>query len=175
MNLGFKESFKRNDYCGLVNTDMFFGKDWLKNLVKHASENIVVNATHITPITGTHVITADLGIPTYNTFQLDKFNAFYDMLFEDKIITEEDRDGKWVNVATMPYLYHRKWWKQCGPWELQVILNHEYPTPDRRFWQRCSWQGAKFIQIRDSIVYHHERVERERKRPKGAEHLANER
>lgn len=175
MNLGFTEGFKRNDYCGLVNTDMFFGKDWLKNLMKHASENIIVNSTHITPIKGRHVITADLGIPTYETFDFDKFKTIYYCICKDEIITEEDRDGQWVNVATMPYLYHRKWWERCGPWELQVIEKHQYPTPDRRFWQRCSQAGAKFIMVRDSIVYHHEAVERKRKRPPGAEVLVSER
>ena len=171
MNRGFDYGFELNDYCGLVNTDQYFGKDWLINLVKYANENDIVNSTHITPIQGPHVITADLGIPEYGKFNMEKFNWMYEDLYEDKLETEEERGG-WLATNTMPYLIPKRFWEVAGPWEL--VLRHN-SSPDRRFFQRCKDAGAHFTMSRSSIVYHHEAVERRSgSRPKSAKNMTEE-
>lgn len=170
MNKGFDFGYSLNDYCGLVNTDMFFGKDWLLNLVKYAKPNEIVNSVHITPITGPHVVTANLGIPEYGKFNAKKFDELYIKLFDDRL-EGEDKRGGWMATNTMPYLIHKKFWQKAGPWELTIT---DRQTPDRRFFQRCKDAGAFFTMSHGSIVYHHEAVERRGKRPPGSEHMSNE-
>jgi len=167
MNLGFQVGFDYNDYCGLVNTDMYFGKDWLKNLVKYTSEDTIVNSVHITPISGPHVITANLGMTEFGKFDMEQFNQIYKREFEDKL-EHEDARGGWLATNTMPYLIPKKYWEAAGPWELTDIRNS---TPDRRFFQRCHDAGAKFTMAKGSIVYHAEGVERKGKRPNGTKHM----
>jgi len=171
MNTGFNYGFELNDYCGLTNTDQYFGKNWLINLVKYANEDDIVNSTHITPIRGPHVITADLGIPEYDKFNIDKFNQLYNMLYVDRLETEEERGG-WLATNTMPYLIPKKFWEIAGPWEL---LLEGSLSPDRRFFQRCKKAGAHFTMSRSSIVYHHEAVERRSgQRPEDAKNMTEE-
>lgn len=170
MNCGFFKAFELCDYAGLVNTDQYFGQDWLKYLVKYANENDIVNSQHITPIKGNHVITANLGIPEYGKFNMEQFNYIYSSIFKDELQTEDQRGG-WLNTNTMPYIFHKKFWDKAGPWELTGISNS---TPDRRFFQRCKDAGAYFTMSMGSIVYHHEAVERRGKRPVGAEYMVEE-
>jgi hypothetical protein len=171
MNRGFDYGFELNNYCGLVNTDMYFGKNWLLNLVKYANENDIVNSTHITPIQGLHVITANLGIPEYDKFNVDGFNHIYNKIFKDVLETEEQRGG-WLATNTMPYLIPKKFWEVAGPWELMLGANS---SPDRKFFQRCKDSGAHFTMSRSSIVYHHEAVERRSgKRPAEAKGMREE-
>ena len=171
MNKGFDYGFSLNNYCGLVNTDQHFGKDWLINLVKYANNNDIVNSTHITPIKGQHVVTADLGIPEYGKFNLEQFDKLYDELYIDVLETEEERGG-WLATNTMPYLIPKRFWKEAGPWEL--LLGKD-SSPDRRFFQRCKDAGAHFTMSRSSIVYHHEAVERRSgQRPDDAKNMEEE-
>jgi len=156
MNEGFDKGFELNEYAGLVNTDMYFGKGWLSGLVKHARPKEIVNSVHITRITGPHVVTADLGLPTYATFNMDRFNELYEELYADRIETETERGG-WLATNTMPYMIHRDVWAACGPWELNITNGQ---TPDRRFFQRCHEAGNTFTMSHSSVVYHHEAVER---------------
>jgi len=169
INTGFDYGFKINNYCGLVNTDQYFGKNWLINLMKYANENDIVNSVHITPIRGPHVITANLGIPEYGKFNMGEFNKIYEREYRDVLETEEQRGG-WLATNTMPYLIPKKYWEKCGPWDLTITKS----TPDRLFFERCHNAGAHFTMSHGSIVYHHEAVERTRKRPPGAEHMKNE-
>ena len=172
MNMGFDYGFSLNKYCGLVNTDQYFGKDWLLNLVKYATEDSIVNSTHITPINGPHVVTADLGVPEYGKFNIDGFNELYTKLYEDILQTEDDRGG-WLATNTMPYLIPKKFWEIAGPWEL--LLKTGEVSPDRRFFQRCKDAGAYFTMSRSSIVYHHEAVERRSgNRPIDAKNMSEE-
>jgi hypothetical protein len=170
MNAGFDKGFELNDYCGLVNTDQYFGEDWLVNLVKHATPDTIVNSVHISPIRGPHVITANLGIPEYGRFNMNKFNQIYNRVKKDLLETEHQRGG-WMSTNTMPYLIPKKFWQIAGPWELEPVMGGRHRFPDRRFFQRCKDAGAVFTMSHDSIVYHHEAVERRGKRPPGAEHL----
>lgn len=171
MNAGFTKGFELNEYCGLVNTDMHFGKDWLINLIKYASPTTIVNSVHITPIQGPHVITANLGVPEYGKFNMEKFNEIYSKAYKDVLETEMERGG-WLATNTMPYLIPKYFWEKAGPWEL--TLAGKAMPPDRRFFQRCKDAGAIFTMSHGSIVYHHEAVERRGKRPEGAEHLREE-
>jgi hypothetical protein len=101
---------------------------------------------------------------------MTKFNEMYDELYEDKLLTEEERGGR-VATNTMPYLFHRKYWYACGPWELEL---GKESSPDVRFFERCHKYGAKFTMSRSSICYHYEAVERRGKRPEGAEEMKEE-
>lgn len=170
MNDGFNYGFILNDYCGLVNTDMYFGKDWLKNLIKYATSKSIVNSTHISPIQGGNIITANFGIPEYGKFDMKAFQQMYKTLYKETLETEEERGG-WKNTNTMPYLIPKIFWDKAGPWELTGISGL---PPDKRFFQRCKDAGAKFTMSRSSIVYHHNAVERRGARPKGSEHMKNE-
>jgi len=168
MNSGWDAGYALNDYVAIVNTDMAFGRDWLLNLAKHTSEDVIPNSLHITPIVGPHVVTKDFGIPTHATFNMDDFNKLHDQLYSDKIETEAERGG-WRNCATMPYIVHRKWWDKCGPWRPQHIRGES--SPDQQFFERVHNAGAKYILVYDSICYHHEAVERRTSRPVGIERM----
>lgn len=176
MNDGFNYGFKLNDYCGLTNTDMYFGKCWLGNLVKYASEDLIVNSVHITPSQIPQHVQANLGIPEYGKFRIDEFNRLYKLLYKDTIVSEDDVEWpypheRWRNINSMPYLFHKKYWEKCGPWGLRHFGGL---TPDAMFFGRCSQAGAKFVRVNSSIVYHYEAVERTGRRPSGTENMAEE-
>lgn len=176
MNFGFGVGFESNPWVAIVNTDMAFGRDWLRNLVRRATdEDLIPNSTHLTPPDAGYrgaqdvgIFKANFGIPTAETFDLAGFWRRHDLLFEDRAISEVEAPGGWESCATFPYLLHRKWWERCGAWGLHFDGTE---APDRQFFRRCHDQGAQYLLCRDSIVYHHEAVERRGSRPPGAEHL----
>jgi len=178
MNYGFDIGLAANDRVVIVNTDMAFGRDWLKNLMRRAEDPAFIpNSLHITPVDagyaqaqGVGIIKGDYGIPTIETFDARGFNDMVASLYRDAAYHEHEVRGGWESCATFPYVLHRKWWDRCGPWELE--LGGQVEAPDRRFFRRCHEAGARFLLCHDSIVYHHEAVERRRGRPPGAEHLA---
>lgn len=169
MSFGFDAGYLRNDWVVIVNTDMAFGRNWLVNLVRRAGKDVIPNSLHLTPIVGPNVITVDLGVPTVKTFDISRFWKLHDELYREKVETEEERGG-WRNTNTFPYVIHRKWWDACGPWRPNHIKGQD--SPDRQFFERCHKAGAKFVLVHDSIVYHHEAVERrQKKRPVGIENM----
>jgi hypothetical protein len=172
MNLGFNYGFSLNNYCGLVNTDMYFGKDWLINLVKYANEKDIVNSTCVCAIRGScFVVTENLGIPEYGKFNVARFNELYNRLYEDRLEPEEQRGGRKA-TTTIPYLIPKKFWEMAGPWELRL---NAADSPDVKFFERCGKAGAHFTMSRSSIVYHHEAVERRSgARPKDATYMSEE-
>jgi hypothetical protein len=173
MNRGFEEGFKLNDYCGLTNTDQYFGKDWLLNLVRYANEKDIVSSTHISPWGGINQEKSNFGVPEYSKFDMEGFNKMYAELYDDVLQTQEERGGPWQTCVTMPYLIPKKFWKLAGPWEL--TLEGKKDSPDVRFFQRCSDAGAHFTMSRSSIVYHHDSVERKSgKRPEEAKNMREE-
>lgn len=168
-NFGFDAGYARNDWVTIVNTDMAFGTNWLVNLIGRASEDVIPNSLHLTRIKGPNVITIDLGETEDGKFDLDLFWKKHSELYCHKVETEEERGG-WRSTNTFPYVIHRKWWDACGPWRPGHIRGQE--APDRQFFERCHKAGAKFVLVHDSIVYHHEAVERRRKqRPTGLEEM----
>ncbi len=42
-------------------------------------------------------------------------------------------------ITGFPYLFHKQWWQQCGPWELQQIPGTD--SPDVRFSLDCLPKG----------------------------------
>lgn len=171
MNCGFDYGFELNNYCGLTNTDMYFGRNWLLNLIKYANESDIVNSTIICPIKGPNIETHNLGIPEYGKFNIDEFNLLYKKFYKDELQTEEERGG-WQATNTMPYLIPKKFWLEAGPWELILKTTN---SPDMRFFERCSKAGAHFTMSRSSIVYHHEAVERRSgQRPEDAKNMTEE-
>jgi hypothetical protein len=172
MNEGFDYGFSLNDFTGLVNTDMYFGPDWLKHLKQYAIPRRVINSQHITkatapkPVRG--IITEDLGMPLDGQFNSQRFINLYNELFENEMWMAPSDDHR--QAATMPYLFHKRYWDQCGPWELTL----EKGTPDMRFFQRVADAGAEFALALGSICFHAEAVERRGPRPKGAEDMKEE-
>lgn len=182
MNEGFAYGFAINEYCGLTNTDVYHGPGWLSGLIRYAAPTRVVNSQHITavpasvmdhPLRG--IINENLGVPEPESFNLTRFTELWQHYWEPRILTSTEINGLggYRQCATMPYLFHRQYWEKCGPWE--TTLNAD-PTraPDRRFFDRINDAGAEFALSLESVIYHHEAVERRRTRPKGAEHLQEE-
>jgi hypothetical protein len=174
MNRGFDHGFCLNEYAGLVNTDCYFGPNWLRGLAKYVQPNRVINSLHITaatapkPVAG--ILTEDLGPPLPGRFKSLRFVRLYDTHYKDDLILARqlNTENGYRECATMPYLFHERFWHQCGPWELECVNGQ---SPDVRFFDRVAEAGAEFALTHSSIVYHHEAVERRGKRPKGAEHL----
>lgn len=156
-NFGFSAGYKYNDWVAIVNTDMAFGSNWLANLVGRATEDIIPNSLHLSPIRGPNIVTIDLGEPVKGKFNLDLFWKKHAELYEHRVETEEQR-GSWQATNTLPYIMHQKWWEKCGPWRPNHVRGQ--PPPDRQFFQRCHDAGARFVLVHDSIAYHHEAVER---------------
>lgn len=177
MNLGFNYGFKLNEYCGLVNTDCYFGPNWLGGLVEHAASDVVINSLHITaatpprPVRG--IITENLEVPEPGKFKSQRFVQLYDQNYKENVIFADEIEDSvgYRECATMPYLFHRRYWESCGPWELECV---DGQPPDVRFFDRIHKAGARYAMTDSSIVYHHEAVERRGKRPRGAEGLSEE-
>lgn len=147
MNVGFARGLELADYVGLTNTDQCFYKDWLINLQKHAEEDIVVTSTLIEGGETRHYF-LNLGVPTYPSFNLEVFKNFCARICKDGFIDESQTS--FMNLQSLPYLFSRKIWKQCGPWELTLANG----TPDVNFFTRVHNAGFKFKKINDSIAYH---------------------
>lgn len=166
---GWSVGYQHNDWVAVVNTDMAFGRNWLANLARRATEGVIPNSLHLSPIKGSNIVTVDLGVPTEKTFDTAGFWRIHDRLYADKIETEDDRGG-WRATQTFPYIVHRKWWESFGPWEPEVG-DHRHP-PDYRYFERIHEAGARYVMVHDSICYHHEAVERRSKRrPVGLENM----
>ena len=123
------------------------------------------------PVRG--ILTENLGVPEPGTFNRWRFVQLYDKNYKDNVVYSDTLipNQGYRQCATMPYLFHRKYWESCGPWELECV---DGQSPDVRFFDRVHAAGARFAMTDSSIVYHHEAVERRGKRPKGAEHLPEE-
>lgn len=171
MNYGYDLGYALNDYVVLVNTDMAFGRKWLENLVLRATVDVIPNPLHITPVAFKWAVHANLGIPTDATFDMEGFWRLHGELCSEKTVSDRET-GNWEKCSTFPYALHRGWWTRCGPWK----LHHpdEGFAPDLAFLRRCHRAGAEFLLCHDSIVYHHEAVERNAVRPTGLERMANE-
>ena len=176
MNDGFTLGFNLNEYCGLTNTDVYHGPGWLSGLVRYVAPWRIINSLHITASSPPHpvagIITENLGVPEPGTFNLPRFMEIYRERYRDESISSVKMSsvGGYRQCATMPYLFHRRYWESCGPWELTL----ENGTPDVRFFDRVSAAGAEFMLSYASIIYHHEAVERRRHRPRGAEGMREE-
>ena len=181
MSQGFDAGYALNDYVAIINTDMAFGREWLENLARRSSEDVITNSVHVTPVRAPFIVTENFGIPAYKTFDLARWWSLHDELFarahreavrdgKDMVLTPKDRGGDWRSCATMPYVIHRKWWERYGPWEPDLGDHRE--APDRRFFERCHDGGVQFLLCLDSICYHHEAVERRgSQRPVGIENM----
>ena len=177
MNEGFVKAFELNQYAGLANTDCYFGPYWLKNLVQYAEPELVVNSLHITAATAPNpvmgIVTEDLGIPIQGKFNLSRFIELFAERYKDQLVFADqlNTSNGYRECATMPYLFHHKWWEKCGPWEPKCV---DGQSPDVRFFDRLRDGGARYALALNSIVYHAEAIERRSKRPVGTENLPEE-
>jgi len=165
--------FELNEYACLVNSDVYFGRNWLANLLKYIDENIIVSSMLLSPIRSNCVITADLGAVREGEFDEEQFLLLYRRLYANRLETEEER-GSWRSALGFPYVFNKKWWELYGPWELELAEDRPR-APDVRFFQRCHEAGARFVMSRSSIVYHQEAGERRHfKRTKEFGHMRKE-
>jgi len=183
INDGFDCAFRLNEYAGLTNTDLYAGKDWLKGLIKYAAPQRFITGLLLTPVKldypGRGFVDVNLGIPEPGTFCSFQFQKLYQQHYKDNLIFCQSLAGAggYRQMCMIPYLFHHWWWKECGPWELTINWNGQpfdkliHVAPDMRFFGRMAAAGCEFAMTDSCITYHHERVERDRKRPIGAEHL----
>lgn len=153
MNIGFTKGLELADYVGLTNTDQCFYIDWLKNLERHVEEDVVVTSTLIEPGPTRHHV-ANFGMTTYEYFHLKSFYDFCQSISNNGFIDETKTS--FMNLQSLPYLFSRKIWNTCGPWELTL----KNGTPDVNFFTRVHLAGFKFKKINDSIAFHLGGIER---------------
>lgn len=183
INDGFEYGFQLNEYAGLTNTDLYAGRNWLGGLVKYATPQRFITGLLLTPVKldypGRGFVDVNLGVPEPETFDLKQFHKLYTQHYKDNLIFCQSlmNEGGYRQMCMIPYLFHRQWWEKCSPWELTLNWNGKpfnkrtHVAPDMRFFGRMAAAGCEFAMTDGCITYHHERVERDRKRPKGAEHL----
>lgn len=172
INEGFERGFELNEYSGLVNTDQAFYKNWLINLLKHCAPNIMIGSVAVMPRTiNPKNYQADFGFPEYGKFDKEKWENFCQKIIRpNEIMSETEYPfDDYFFYAGFPYLFHRKWWKKAGPWELTL----KNGTPDVNFFRKAHKYGLKFVLSLDSIVYHYEAGERGRNKqpPEFAKHM----
>jgi len=168
-NFGWTVGHELNDYVCIVNTDMAFGEDWLVNLMKRATEDVIPNSLVISPARGPHLIQRNFGRPAHGSFDMAGWVEAHDDVREEGCIQTAEFRGGWQNCALLPYVIHRKWWDLCGPWEVNHRIGQA--PPDRQFFGRCVEAGAELIVCHDSVCYHHEAAERRGPRPPGLEKM----
>jgi len=178
INEGLVESFKRNLYAGLVNTDQAFYKNWLVNLVKYCSPKTIVSAVAVAPNIIPPHHRAEFGVTEYDKFDLEGFFRFCERISRPGVIlTEEVIRGQesmdFNNLIGLPYLHSRELWEKAGPWEVRITTG----TPDRNFFKRAHKKGFNFALSLDSIAYHMGGAERraeKRTPPEFAKHMEYE-
>lgn len=183
INDGFNRGFSLNEYAGLTNTDLYAGEGWLRGLVKYAAPQRFITGLLLTPVKldypGRGFVDVNLGVPERETFHSSQFQKLRLQHCKDNLIYCQSLMGAggYRQMCMIPYLFHRRWWRECGPWELSLNWNgHPFDklthvAPDMRFFGRMASAGCEFAMTDSCITYHHERVERGRRRPHGAEHL----
>lgn len=166
MNTGLNAGFALNPWATIVNTDMYFGPFWLTGLIKYMGDkDVAVSSLHITPIKGNKpgIFTADFGVPEAGKFDTDEFYLMYEAIRGKGYLAPNSLSIKWHGYQTMPTIFHRSQWADYGPWETDDIPGQ--PPPDRRFFGRMFYGGIQYRLSRESVVYHHEAVERRREGP----------
>ncbi len=183
INAGFQFGFGLNDYAGLVNTDLYCGPGWLLGLLKYAALQRFITGLLLTPVKldypGVGFVGVNLGVPEPRVFNTRQFLKIRGERRKDNLILCQDigGEGGYRQMCMIPYLFHRSWWDKCGPWELTcnwpktAFDRRTHIAPDMRFFGRMERSGCEFAMTHGCITYHHEKVERTRPRPRGAEHL----
>ena len=101
-NYGYEIGFKYGaEYICPIATDHAFHKNWLKNLLKHGSENRIVNCKLIEPGTlpSLHT-TKNFNITTNESFKSEGFTEFCNLLEKDNLVFE-DIQGLYTKIKVL--------------------------------------------------------------------------
>ena len=150
-NLGYEEGFKHAKYVCPIATDHAFYKNWLKNLMRYARPNRIVNCKLIEPGTLPTIHTAvNLGITLPNKFQQKKFESIAKKLYKDELITNERKYGH--RLDAMPFACPNDVWERFGP--MYKVLLDDGLTGDTDFFNRCRKGGVEITKALNAISYH---------------------
>ena len=134
--------------------DMVFYRNWLKNLVKHAKPNNIVNCKLIERgALPSHHLCKDFGVPPNPTFDLTLFELFSKGIEVDSLKPID------LLLAAKPYVcFKDTYWKYGGePSKVKDGL-----TGDQYFLKKAMADGIKLVQATNSIVYHWQRAKEKR-------------
>ena len=131
---------------GILHADMYIGKNYIENLLKHLKRGIVVCATRVEPPLhpeGKEKIIKDFG----QDFDTLNIQGFYDFVDEE----QEKSKNKTTRGMFAPWMLYKE--------DFESIGGHDYgfapfPYEDSDIFQRWFLKGFKLVQSRDSLVYH---------------------
>ena len=150
-NMGIKHA--KGDKIVLLNSDNFFSKDWLENLLKYLSYNSIICSTIVEPGHEKYGVfpqakCANFGNKIEN-FQNENFQTYANLIKKTGIKT---------NGAYMPCLMYKDVAIIAGLYPEGNIANSSVDEVkyygDMYFYQKLSSFGIKHYTSKDSIVYH---------------------
>jgi len=162
-NLGYEVGYKYADLICPIATDHAFYKDWLKNLLKYARENRIVNCKLIEPgaIQSLHT-TKNFGHVIGGQFDHTSFTSFAGSISKDQLVFDDIQglfhQNKGIGgsyghrLDAMPFVVPVDVWKRFGPM-LQTVNQHNV-TGDVDFFDRCRIGGVEITKALDAISYH---------------------
>jgi len=150
-NLGLNEGFKHAKYVCPIATDHAFYKNWLKNLMRYAKPNRIVNCKLIEPGTIPTIHTAiNLGLTLPGKFKQQEFNKICRKIYRDKLIKNEDEYGH--RLDAMPWVCSKDVWERFGP-QKKVLLKGGI-TGDVDFFDRIKKGDVEKTKALNAISYH---------------------
>lgn len=150
-NLGILKA--KGQKVALINSDNFFSRDWLENLLKYSDYKKVVCSTLIEPGQGKFgvfpfAIEKDFG-RTLDDFREDKFQDFAE---------KNSKTGYTSGGAYMPCLLYKDIAVMAGLYPEGNIAGKSFDEVarfgDECFYDRLKDFGVEHITAKDSIVYH---------------------
>ena len=152
---GYNEGIKhaKGNKIVLVNSDNFFSKDWLENLLKYLNHQTVICSTLVEPGHILHgvfpgAIEADFG-RKIDEFQDDNFQQFANKI---------RKTGLKPDGAYMPCLMYKDIAILAGLYPLGNLADKSFDTVkefgDIYFYQKLYSFGVRHYTSKDSIVYH---------------------
>lgn len=150
-NLGYEIGFKHAKFVCPIATDHAFYADWLKNLLRYAKPNRIVNCKLIEPGTLPTLHTAiNLGITLPKTFKQKEFEKICQGIYQDTLITNDKNYGH--RLDAMPFICPVDVWQRFGP--MAPILLKDGLTGDTDFFNRCKEGGVEITKALNAISYH---------------------
>jgi GT2 family glycosyltransferase len=134
-----------NEIVCMFHADMFMGKGFDENLIKHLKSKTVVAGTRIEPPLhpeGKEKIVKDFGMYPED-FKEKEFNEFVET-------TKKEQDGKVTYGIFAPWVCYKNEILEMGMHDEAFHSYHE----DSDIFNRFILNGMKLIQSRDALVYH---------------------
>jgi len=135
-----------NKIIGILHADMYIGKNYIENLVKHLQPGRVVCATRIEP--PLHPATKEKIIKDFGTdfdsLDIEAFDSYVD--FAQKEYKDVVTQGMFA-----PWIMYKEDYDNAGGHD-HVFA--PFPFEDSDIFQRWLLNGYALIQSRDSFVYH---------------------